>query len=123
MARILVVDDDFGWRALYRLELGTSHEILEAADPFRALDLVHSRDPDLILLDYHMPGMSGDAVVAALRSRGVQTPVVFCTSDPAAVPRQPGDAVVSKHTDLRRLRRTIETVLAARHASDPGRAA
>jgi CheY-like chemotaxis protein len=123
MARILVVDDDFGWRALYRLELGTSHEILEAADPVHALDLVHSRDPDLILLDYHMPGMSGDAVVAALRSQGVQTPVVFCTSDSAAVPRQAGDAVVSKHTDLRRLRRTIETVLAARHASDPGRAA
>jgi CheY-like chemotaxis protein len=123
MARILVVDDDFGWRALYRLELGASHEVVEAADPVRALHLVEDRHPDLILLDYHMPGMAGDILVATLRSRGVQTPVIFCTSDPAAVPPDAGEAVVSKHTDLRRLRRTIERVLGARHASDPGRAA
>jgi len=123
MARILVVDDDFGWRTLYRLELAGAHEVLEAADSETALDLVRLAHPDLILLDYHLPGMSGSALVATLRSEGNPTPVILCTADLAGVPGDETEPVSSKHTDLRSLRRTIEAILASRRASDPERAA
>jgi CheY-like chemotaxis protein len=123
MAKILIIDDDFGWRSLYRLELGGAHQMLEAADPLEALEMIPRKRPDLILLDYHLPGMSGATLLAALRSRGVRIPVILCTAHPAQAPRDQCEAVVAKHTDLRRRRRTIEDVLAARHASDPGRAA
>ncbi len=123
MARILIDDDDFGWRALYRLELEGAHEILEAADPKAALRLIQSHRPDLIILDYHPPGMSGGALLARLREQGVRIPVILCTADLTRVSREECETVGSKHTDLRWLRRTIEAVLAARHASDPGRAA
>ncbi len=123
MARILVVDDDFGWRTLYCLELASAHEVLEAADPASALELVRTEHPDLILLDYHLPGMSGGALLATLRAEGVPTPVVLCTADLAGLPPDETEPVISKHTDLRSLRRTIEALLATRRASDPGRAA
>jgi two-component system, OmpR family, phosphate regulon response regulator PhoB len=123
MARVLVVDDDFVWRSLYRLELGADHEIVEAADAGQALAALQDQVPDLILLDYHLPGMSGGALLRLLRARGVRVPVILCTADPRLAARAAPDAVVSKQTDLRQLRRTIGSVLAAQHASDPGRAA
>lgn len=123
MARILVVDDDVSWRALYRLELGPAHEVVEAADADQALRLLHGEPPDLIVLDYHLPGMSGGALLDILRARGPRIPVIVCTADPGQASREACEAVVSKHTDLRHLRRTIDSVLAARRASDPGRAA
>jgi CheY-like chemotaxis protein len=123
MARILVVDDDLGWRALYRLELGPAHDIVEAADASQALERLQGPPPDLIILDYHLPGMSGGDLLTDLRARGIRVPVILCTADPGPVPHGQCEAIVSKHTDLRQLRRTIESALAARHASDPRRAA
>ena len=123
MARILLVDDDYSWRALYRLELGGEHEIVEASDVPEALERIRSDRPDLIILDYHLPGPSGAALLHLIRGRGLRTPVVFCTADPARASREESEAVVSKHTDLRRLRRTIDAILTDPRVSDPGRAA
>jgi CheY-like chemotaxis protein len=123
MARILLVDDDHSWRALYRLELGEEHEILEASDVPDALERIRRDVPDLIVLDYHLPGPSGAVLVHLLRARGVRVPIVFSTADPTRASREECEAVVSKHTDLRRLHRTIDAVLADRHVRGPGRAA
>lgn len=123
MGRILVVDDDVGWRALYRFALGAAHEVSEAGDPREALEQVERQTPDLLVLDYHLPVMSGVALLALLRRAGLRAPVILCTADPWEVPLGDYDAVVPKSTDLGPLRHTIEELLGARGSRDSERAA
>lgn len=72
-APILVVDDDPELRkALGRILRHEGHEVLEAADGPSALALARetmaeNRGPALLVLDYMMPGMDGEMVLAALR--------------------------------------------------------
>lgn len=65
---ILVIDDDPHLRgALARLLEGEGHRVLQAADGPTALAMTRAQRPDLLLLDYMMPGMNGAAVLRALR--------------------------------------------------------
>ncbi len=67
--RIVVVDDDVDVRDL--LQLGLTTDTLEvvgtAADANEAIDLVSSTQPDIVLLDLHMPDMGGLEVLPRLR--------------------------------------------------------
>lgn len=124
MGRILVVEDDAGWRALYRLVLGDTHEIREAGHAVEALQEVRHQPPDLVILDYQLPGISGGELLATMRAEGFRMPVILCTAHPGQARLEDYDAVLAKSTDLRALRRTIETTLAARESRrDPPRAA
>jgi EAL domain-containing protein (putative c-di-GMP-specific phosphodiesterase class I)/DNA-binding response OmpR family regulator len=84
-ARILVVDDEPAnvhllvrllTRAGYRAAAGTS-------DPREALTRVERDDPDLLLLDLHMPDLDGYQVLDAVRSRlgAGFLPVIVLTGD------------------------------------------
>lgn len=67
--RILVCDDQAFLRSLIRLTLDSGNfEIHEAADGMAALDLARRHQPDLIFLDWTMPGLSGIEVCRALRA-------------------------------------------------------
>ncbi|MEI2716622.1 MAG: response regulator [Candidatus Nanopelagicales bacterium] len=68
MTQILVVDDEPTVRSLVRdvLEL-EGHVVIEAADGPSALEAVNDQQPDLIVLDIMMPGMSGLDVLRTLR--------------------------------------------------------
>lgn len=59
MGKILVVDDDESMRRLIRLNLGTTHEIVDTGEPEQALALALEHKPDAILLDLRMPKYSG----------------------------------------------------------------
>jgi len=65
---ILLVEDDNDLREVVRitLERPTIH-ILEAPDGTSALRLAKETIPDLILLDWMMPGIQGLEVIEALR--------------------------------------------------------
>jgi putative two-component system response regulator len=87
-ARILIVDDeDVNVRALTRI-LRTSGfgEIVSTTDPTAAARLYREQDPDVILLDLHMPGCDGLDILRQLRSlAGPQAfvPVLVLTGDPS----------------------------------------
>jgi sigma-B regulation protein RsbU (phosphoserine phosphatase) len=68
-ARILIVDDDRVNRHLIRALLSTKGytHIFEAADGIEALAMKKQHNPNLILLDLHMPHLSGFDVCRIIR--------------------------------------------------------
>jgi signal transduction histidine kinase/CheY-like chemotaxis protein len=81
---VLVVDDDAESRALTRRALADgSWQIMEANDGWQAFEVMQQRPPDLILLDWLMPGMGGLEFLTRLRAgeqNRVPTPVIVVTS-------------------------------------------
>jgi DNA-binding response OmpR family regulator len=68
MAKVLIADDQPNMRQLVRLTLESGHfEILEAPDGERALEVARAERPDLLFLDWTMPGLAGVEVCRALR--------------------------------------------------------
>lgn len=65
--RIVLVDDHRLFRSGVRAELGHSVEVVgEAADVESAVAVVQASRPDVVLLDVHLPGGGGQAVLAAV---------------------------------------------------------
>ena len=69
MARILVIDDSPDERLIYSaVLLHYGHEVEQAAEASRGLELARSNKPDLILLDVHLPVMNGLMLAELMRS-------------------------------------------------------
>jgi DNA-binding NarL/FixJ family response regulator len=63
--RVVLVDDHDLFRAGVRSELGDAVEIVgEAATVADAVPLIRELDPDVVLLDVHLPDGGGQAVIA-----------------------------------------------------------
>ena len=68
MARILVVEDERYLCNLIRTHLeNDGHTVCQAFDGPAGLDLVAECDPQLVILDWMLPGMDGLAVVRRIR--------------------------------------------------------
>jgi DNA-binding NarL/FixJ family response regulator len=63
--RVVVVDDHRLFRAGVRAELGDAVDVLaEAGSVSEAVPLIKELDPDVVLLDVHLPDGGGQAVIA-----------------------------------------------------------
>jgi two-component system, NtrC family, response regulator AtoC len=68
--RVLIVDDEAALRrTLERVLRGMGYDVVTAADAQLAYEVLHETDVDLVLLDLHMPQMSGDTFFLALVRR------------------------------------------------------
>lgn len=68
--RLLIVDDEPALRrTLDRVLCGMGYEVVTAGDAELAYDALDGTDVDLVLLDLHLPQMSGDAFYLALVRR------------------------------------------------------
>ena len=66
--RVVLVDDHGLFRSGVRAELGRQVEVVGEADDVQpAIDLITSVQPDVVLLDVHLPGGGGQAVVQAIK--------------------------------------------------------
>jgi DNA-binding NtrC family response regulator len=79
--KILIVDDEPSNRKILQQELiHRGYAVETANDGSEALKKVETTRPDLIILDYTMPGLSGLDVLKELRKREDDTPVVMITA-------------------------------------------
>ena len=79
---VLVVDDDEDMRILARAQLGDGYEVLAAENGSHCVELARNEQPDVILLDMMMPGMSGADVLRALGEADStkDIPVIFVSA-------------------------------------------
>ena len=79
--KILVVDDneDFCENLKDILELH-SYTVLTAYNALKALDLVETESPQLVIMDIVMPGMDGAAAISRIRRLSPQAPVLVTTA-------------------------------------------
>jgi DNA-binding response OmpR family regulator len=77
MPRILVIDDQPDVRAMISIVLRVNHfEIVEAGSAEAALKLFEESKFDLVIVDIFLQGSSGFDLIAAMRERVPDLPVV-----------------------------------------------
>jgi len=69
LVRVFLVDDHQLFRSGVRAELGADVDVIGEADNVAsAIELIAERQPDVVLLDVHMPDGGGRAVIDAINS-------------------------------------------------------
>ncbi|THI88915.1 MAG: sigma-54-dependent Fis family transcriptional regulator [Nitrospira sp. CG24A] len=80
-SRVMVVDDDAETLALMReIVAKEGFEVETAEDAETALRRLEQWQPELVITDIHMPGMDGLALLAAVREKEPDIPVVLLTA-------------------------------------------
>ena len=80
---ILIADDDEDLRLLVQVTLESpTYRIFTAVDGRKALEAVNQHRPDLLIIDWMMPGLNGCEAVAQLRENPetASIPVVMLTA-------------------------------------------
>lgn len=84
LRRVMLVEDDLDIALLAQISLEEfgGLQFAHYINGAEALEAVDSYQPDLIILDYRMPGMNGAEVLQSLKERAVSChiPVIFMTA-------------------------------------------
>ena len=92
-ATVLVIDDDDDLRSMLAESLDSlGYRTLTAPDGTEGLDTLARSTPDLVIVDFAMPGMNGAEVAEAIRARNPDLPILFASgyADTAAIERAVG---------------------------------
>lgn len=117
MARILVVDDspdivELVGFCLRRL----GHDVVEATEPRAVAILMEHLPPDLLILDYAMPGLDGFELLRVLRAAGKVLPVIMISGMSTSkvekiMPSSRSMRFLEKPLDLPRLQEMVSELL------------
>ncbi len=116
MARILVVEDEIDICNLLHSELeAVGHTVCQAFDGQTALDIVETFIPQLILLDWMLPGLDGLTVCRRIRQNHL-VPIIMLTARDEEVDRILGlevgaDDYISKPFSMREVLARVRAVL------------
>ena len=116
--KILVVDDEREVTSLFQdyLELVGGHKVTIAFSGSEALEKVKIQKPDLIIMDYLMPGLTGVGVVDQLKQSETTSDipvVIFSVTDAPSPEEKKSMGVIeflSKPIDFAKLKQIIEEV-------------
>ena len=84
MKKILIVEDNHSERKItVDLLKGGNFEIQESSTGTDGFNLLSKNKYDLVILDYHLPGMSGIDMLRTLEEKGtkVMCPVIMLTAE------------------------------------------
>jgi CheY-like chemotaxis protein len=118
--KILVVDDEpYVCDAVRMMLAFDGHQVETAASGKDALAIFSPGKYDLVITDYAMPGMKGDELAAAIKSRAPNQSVVMITAYAEMLKSSdnplPGvDFLVSKPFLLENLREAVQKTTAAK---------
>lgn len=116
--RVLIADDHAMWRELLRLGLEQSEDIEvvgDVASGREALEVAEALQPDIVLMDMAMPGLSGLEATRQIRRRLPKTKVLILTGyieDERVIDALRADAsgYVVKQSDVKELLLAIQVV-------------
>jgi CheY-like chemotaxis protein len=94
-ASVLVIDDDPDVRGFMIASLeDQGYRVREASDGREGLAAIERETPDLVVLDFIMPGLSGADVARQIRAKRPEQPILFVSgySETEAVKRIAPDA-------------------------------
>jgi len=124
MARILIVEDEES----FRLSLGSllpkeGHEVIFAVDGIEALARFADSNPELILLDLMLPGISGNEVCKVIRQTS-NVPIIMLTAKDSETDEVVGleigaDDYVTKLASSSKLLARINKVLSRKGVQTP----
>ena len=124
-AHILVVEDEEKLAKFVQLELGyEGYEVTVANDGLSGLMAARDAEPDLVLLDWMMPGLSGLEVCRRLRATGAMMPVILLTAKDGIEDRVAGldagaDDYVVKPFSIEELLARVRAHLRRNQPDDP----
>ncbi|HLT95250.1 MAG TPA: response regulator transcription factor [Acidimicrobiia bacterium] len=126
MTRVLIVDDAELFRAALAAAMKEAgfEVVATAADAMSAIALAREHQPDLVLLDVLMPGMSGLEIVGTIREEAPKAAVVLLTSSESSEDMLMGvkagaRGYLTKDTPLERLVESLRDVAAGGAAASP----
>ena len=80
-SHILLVEDEAKLAQFIKLELEfEQYKVTHASDGFTGLTSARELQPDLILLDWMLPGISGPEICRRLRQTGDKVPIILLTA-------------------------------------------
>lgn len=81
MKKILLVDDEASIQIVYREEFeDEGYEVISAANGEEGLDKFKSENPDLVILDIHMPGINGIEVLRQMKMMRPDIPIILSSA-------------------------------------------
>ena len=130
MSKILIIDDDFSIVELLKDVLThEGHCVESAGEAVEGMRQARALKPDLVILDYHMPGMSGAHLYESLRRNQAtqHTPILFMSGEASSdqilqeISDPEGASFLAKPVHLEDFRQAVRALLAAGHPSAPGK--
>lgn len=100
MASILCIDDNPQLLQVHKALLESQgYTVLTAADGATGIAVTRTHSLDLVILDFHMPGLNGGQVAEVLKKEQPRLQLAICTGCPDEIPEQLkeiADKIVSK---------------------------
>jgi PAS domain S-box-containing protein len=123
--RILVIDDDPEVRSVLVASLESlGHAVMAAEDGPSGLNMLDVAEPDLMIVDFAMPGMNGAEVANRARARHPGLPIVFASgyADTGAIGAAVGPAsILRKPFDIGELKTAVKDHLKTASFRSPSR--
>ncbi|WP_199245556.1 response regulator transcription factor [[Phormidium] sp. ETS-05] len=123
--RILLVEDDPKLAEFIASELRLEgYQVTVAQNGMDGLSMARNQGPDLVILDWMLPGISGLDLCLRLRQTGIEIPIIMLTAKDEIPDRVAGlnagaDDYVTKPFSVEELLARIKARLRRNHAEEP----